>query len=539
MRAGYIDFKKFNWTFLISEDPEQPVSKIKEISILENDMIKIAFTETVLAVNSPNLTLSNGNTATFVSQLSDKELTYRIAPADLGALIVGVANGEIANVNRLNVDVVGVIKNKDDNNHPDVSKLSNKRLTITGESVYQPGRGLENLIDDNVTSETELLWDIPSNHVDGALPPAIKLPQIITIKVSNGKPVKLHSLHLTKRTPGNGTLTKYSVKAFKEGAEVYNSGELTVPFDQAEVFYTFDKIIEADALQLIPTEARTSATTVNNKMLTLRELKLYVVTEEEPEVVSDATTGIQVELPAEIAKLVASMGVEDIDEAELGKHSELIRNSDSDLFGFTFRDKAGEKLNINVAVPVTMPIDSGKKVARVIYYNRENHTVKDIEFRQDGNEVFFKAPHFSIYGVIYGTATVTQPNNSTPQQPGAIPPSDNSTPQQPGATPPSANSTPQQPGATPPPANTMPDQTVVPTQPTPPSQVQDSDTSKSTEKSQVANKSTETVAQPKPSGQANTLPATGEDNTYAIFGVAALSILSGLGMIVTHKKEQD
>ena len=493
-----IDFKKFNWNFLISEDPEQPVSKIKEISILEDDMIKVAFTETVLAVNSPNLTLSNGNTATFVSQLSDKELTYRITPADLGALIVGVANGEIANVNRLNVDVVGVIKNKDDNNIPNVGQLNNKRLTISGESVYQPGKGLDNLIDGNHDTVTELLWDVESNHVNGALPPAVTLPQVITIKVSKGNPVKLHSLLLSKRTPGNGTLTKYSIKAYKEGLEVYDSGEIDIPFEQSEVFYAFNRITEADTVQLIPSEARTSKATINNKMLTLRELKLYVVTDEEtlptePVVLVDEVTGIRVELPAEIAKQVKSMDIEDVDEEELGKFSDLIRNSDADLFGFVFRNAIGEKLDLTVGVPVTMPIDSGKKVTRVIYYNREHHTVKDIAFKQEGNQVFFTAPHFSIYGVVYAAPTIEQPNVPAPKLDNSI-------------------QNPKQ-GMN---ANKTNNSTTL-----------------------VANGSLDVTTQAKAKNDTATLPATGEDNTYAIFGVAALSILSGLGMIVTHKKEQD
>lgn len=150
-----------------------------------------------------------------------------------------------------------------------------------------------------------------------------------------------------------------------------------------------------------------------------------------------------------------------------------------------------------------MPIDAGKQVARLIHFVPETNTATDLDFKQDGNQVTFTAPHFSIYGVIY--AQVAPP---------AEKPADNTHTN-------ASNTTPVEPNKS---ANT---------------------TTQASTKTEGMTQA-DTSAKPNPNAKGDndtsnqqTLPDTGEGNSYAVFGAAALAILAGIGLVApTVRKDE-
>ncbi|MFA9492436.1 family 20 glycosylhydrolase [Streptococcus sp. E17BB] len=269
-------YRKFNWTFLTSPEPKLPDNNVTSVVFEDDTTALISFDYSVLPTNRPELLLSNGNRATFIDQRSGNTLAYRIQPTDKGKLILEVVNGDISNINGHRVNVVTTL---DDTNRNQLSKIDNKLLAITAgrAEAWQPGAEPDKLLDGNKATVAELKWDMSSNYVNGAYPEAWRLPQTVTITVKNGQPLDLHGLLISKRINNNGTLTKYQVEAFRGDETVYSSGELLVPYEQAEVSHGFGEAgVKADRVVLTLLEAKqTAGGPATPTMLTLRELALF------------------------------------------------------------------------------------------------------------------------------------------------------------------------------------------------------------------------------------------------------------------------
>ena len=269
-----IYYKKFNWKFLNLPEPKLPENPLLSVEVDNNNFAILTFEKPILPTAMPRLLLSNGRTIEFITQPSDKHLIYRITEEDKGAAILDVATGDLSNINGFKT-VLGHFISKTDTRK--INKLDAQALKITAADVWQGGKGPDKLLDGDKESVTELLWDVSANYVDGKLPEHIRLPQTLTFTQRTDDPFNLHTMTISKRTPGNGTMTKYRVKAYLKEEMVHDSGELSVPFEQAEIIYSFGDGIRIDRLELIPLEARRNPDTVANQMLTLREVALYTV----------------------------------------------------------------------------------------------------------------------------------------------------------------------------------------------------------------------------------------------------------------------
>lgn len=99
-----IVFKKFTWDYFFNDSKV----KITEIEKVNDETVRIRFSQPILAVQQPNLTLSNGNKAYFVGQPDRNSLYYSIASADdWGSDLTGVVGGEIVQLNNLPVEIAG------------------------------------------------------------------------------------------------------------------------------------------------------------------------------------------------------------------------------------------------------------------------------------------------------------------------------------------------------------------------------------------------------------------------------------------------
>lgn len=80
-----------------------------------------------------------------------------------------------------------------------------------------------------------------------------------------------------------------------------------------------------------------------------------------------------------------------------------------DLYDITPVDEAGNFRQISQEAVVTLPVSSGRKVSRVIYYLPETGAIENLAFEWDrvNNRVSFTVTHFSHYGVVYDEAEAT------------------------------------------------------------------------------------------------------------------------------------
>ncbi|MCW6660298.1 discoidin domain-containing protein [Aerococcaceae bacterium NML191292] len=144
--------------------------------------------------------------------------------------------------------------------------------------------------------------------------------------------------------------------------------------------------------------------------------------EELPKSFTDTDSNIKITFSSPVNH-IESMSVVDLDEALLGEQSEVIKNSDSDLFEIKFKDKSQADVKVNTPATVEMAVDSGKKVARVIHFIPETGEIQDLDFTQVGDQVIFGVLHFSIYGVVY-ESPVAPPSGDKPEDVPAPPSGD-------------------------------------------------------------------------------------------------------------------
>ncbi|HEM3577636.1 TPA: exo-alpha-sialidase [Streptococcus suis] len=396
-------YRKFNWNYLTQETSGRPQSHVSSVDFYKDNYIVLNFENDVLALNEPNLHLSNGHLAEFVSQLDNKKLLYRITEEDLGSAILEVASGSLLNINKLPVSVVALLsKDKDQV----LSKIDGKQVQITGQDVYEDGRGLglENLMDGNKARATDLRWDRTNN-------PAITLPQTITLGLENEK--VLHSLLISKRTPGNGTLTKYQVKAYLGDQQVFDTGEQSVAFATAEVPVFFNGV-RANRIEFIPLEAHSNSKLKNNTMLTIRELQLFELLPAplghytESVELKDAASNVRVQLEAGESKSIVGLRVLP-QVLEAARIPEILAGKDYDLYDISLLDKTGQAVAPTRPSLVIVPIDEGKEVEKVLYFV-DDQSIRELEFTetqasdaagQSFKAAVFVASSFSHYALVY------------------------------------------------------------------------------------------------------------------------------------------
>ncbi|NRG69238.1 LPXTG cell wall anchor domain-containing protein [Streptococcus suis] len=395
-------YKKFNWNYLTQETPGRPQSSVTSVDFYENNYIGLNFENDILALNNPSLRLSNGNVAEFVSQLDSKRLLYRITDADKGAAILDVASGSLTNINKLPVSIATLLT-KDGDKY--LSKVNGRTVKISGEDVYEDGRGfgLANLMDGNKSTVSELRWETANN-------PAITLPQTITLRLKNEK--DLHSLLITKRTPGNGTMTKYQVKAYLGDQQVFDTGEKSVAFATADIPVLFNGV-RADKIEFIPIEAHTNPTTKNNTMWTVRELQLFellptpVETYTEDVELKDQATNLRVQLEAGESKAIVGLKVTH-KESGTADTPESLLGQDYDLYDISLVDDKGQAVAPTRETLVIVPIDEGKEVEKVLYLSGQGPSEVDFtettasdEAGKSFKSVVFVASTFSEYAIVY------------------------------------------------------------------------------------------------------------------------------------------
>ncbi|NQJ22704.1 LPXTG cell wall anchor domain-containing protein [Streptococcus suis] len=395
-------YKKFNWNYLTQETPGRPQSSVTSVDFYENNYIGLNFENDILALNNPSLRLSNGNVAEFVSQLDSKRLLYRITDADKGAAILDVASGSLTNINKLPVSIATLLT-KDGDKY--LSKVNGRTVKISGEDVYEDGRGfgLANLMDGNKSTVSELRWETANN-------PAITLPQTITLRLKNEK--DLHSLLITKRTPGNGTMTKYQVKAYLGDQQVFDTGEKSVAFATADIPVLFNGV-RADKIEFIPIEAHTNPTTKNNTMWTVRELQLFellptpVETYTEDVELKDQATNLRVQLEAGESKAIVGLRVTH-KESGTADTPETLLGQDYDLYDISLVDDKGQAVAPTRETLVIVPIDEGKEVEKVLYLSGQGPSEVDFtettasdETGKNFKSVVFVASTFSEYAIVY------------------------------------------------------------------------------------------------------------------------------------------
>lgn len=226
------------------------------VTVADNGATEVLNGEVPQAVPEENVTDSDVTEEPLVTDKSVTTEVRDVAPSDTRVneptTLSNEATNERATTSDVAVEEAGASV-----------EVAADRITVTPqEDVYQPGETVDNLVDGNSGTLTELEWYETQT-----------LPQ--TIDFTFDQALTLDKMEIHKRTPGNGTLTKYKVEAFAGNTSVYQSEEVAVPFELERVEHDFDLPQDVDRVSLTLLEARINADTINNRMLTLKDVAFY------------------------------------------------------------------------------------------------------------------------------------------------------------------------------------------------------------------------------------------------------------------------
>ena len=96
-----LSYKKFNWDFLIKDRISPKEVKVKQVSDMGEGIMSLEFDSEVLVNQAPTLSLANGKTIEFMTQLDNKTLLFVANKKDIGQEITGIVNGSIESMHDL------------------------------------------------------------------------------------------------------------------------------------------------------------------------------------------------------------------------------------------------------------------------------------------------------------------------------------------------------------------------------------------------------------------------------------------------------
>ena len=102
-----LSYKKFNWDFLTKDRISPKEVKVKQVSDRGKGIMSLEFDSEVLVNQAPTLSLANGKTIEFMTQLDNKTLLFVANKKDIGQEITGIVNGSIESMHDLTVNLAG------------------------------------------------------------------------------------------------------------------------------------------------------------------------------------------------------------------------------------------------------------------------------------------------------------------------------------------------------------------------------------------------------------------------------------------------
>ena len=188
-----LSFKKFNWTFLTGahHDTKVLATKVEET---EEGLLAVSFNHEVLVTEPTTLTLSNGNSLSFVTQKDTHTLLFKAGRNDAGASVIGLGSGSIASLHGLPVEVTSLT-------------LPGSPLP-TGSAI--PEEGVKNL----VHTKPELVIEPEEMDFERLERPNADLPKGEKRVVQEGQ--KGRKLRLVEVSQENGVESRKELDAFVE-----------------------------------------------------------------------------------------------------------------------------------------------------------------------------------------------------------------------------------------------------------------------------------------------------------------------------------
>ena len=364
-----LSYKKFNWDFLSKDRISSKEVKVKQAADMGEGIMSLEFDSEVLVNQAPTLSLANGKTIEFMTQLDNKTLLFAANKKDIGQEITGIVNGSIESMHDLplnlrNSGVPGGVNAVE----AEVNELEDYTGAIgtAGEEVVTT----ESLLDysGGVSSDPVVTPDVDEysggvNAVEAAV---------------NGLDEYTGAIGTAGEAISTAPLSAYEGGVNAVASAVHNVEDYTGLFTTSEEETSVIKSTDKQA---------------NNKESKEEEKTNQVIPslDSSQRIFKNEAGSVQVQASDEVLKNVKTVQIE---EVKVSGFDSLNYKA----FDIKLKDTNGRYVQPEGKVLVTFATD--QSVEHVYYVDPEGN-LHPIEFTQKNGKIIFETNHFSIYAMTF------------------------------------------------------------------------------------------------------------------------------------------
>ena len=371
-----LSYKTVNWDFITKDPIQSRLVKALNTENFDGNIFAVNFDHEVLVNDSPVLTLSNGKTAHFYTQLSSKTLLFTAEAVTDRVSITGLQSGHIESLHGLPVEVEGIT------------------LPYTSTEPTNP-------VTPDPVEPTQPVTPDPVEPTNPVTPDPVEPTNPVTPDpVEPTNPVTPDPVEPTQPVTPNPVEPTNPVTP--------DPVEPTNPVTPDPVEPT--NPVTPDPVE--PTNPVTPEPGVSDVTVPLYRSQGVNVTYNQDGTVTfednDKDTGVSVTIPPEgLGKEVVALHVGRVKIPGLAENVLV--------YEIHFQDKVGQGVQIERPAQVSIPVSG--VVSKAYHLDNQGKAIESVDFRmsEDGRKVILTAPHFSLYAVELGSSQ-QEPSQTTQSQ---------------------------------------------------------------------------------------------------------------------------
>ena len=381
-----LSYKKFNWDFLTKDRISPKEVKVKQVSDMGEGIMSLEFDSEVLVNQAPTLSLANGKTIEFMTQLDNKTLLFAVNKKDIGQEITGIVGGSIESMHDLPVNL---------RNSGIPGGINSAEVAVNELDDYTGAIGTAG--EEIATAESLL------DYSGGVSSEPVVTPEVD--EYSGGvNAVEAAASELDDYTGAIGTAGEEIATA--ESLLDYSGGVSSEPVVTPEVdeYSGGVNAVEAavneleDYTGLFATPEETSTVKSTEKQVSNKESKKEEKTNQvipsldsSQRLFKNETGSVHIQASEEVLRNVKAVQIEEVKVSSLS-------SLNYKAFDIKLKNADGQSVQPKGKVLITFTTD--QSVENVYYVDPEGN-LHPLEFTQKDGKVIFGTNHFSIYAMTF------------------------------------------------------------------------------------------------------------------------------------------
>ena len=381
-----LSYKKFNWDFLAKDRISPKEVKVKQVSDMGEGIISLEFDSEVLVNQAPTLSLANGKTIEFMTQLDNKTLLFAVNKKDIGQEITGIVGGSIESMHDLPVNL---------RNSGVPGGINSAEVAVNELDDYTGAIGTAG----EEIATTESLLD----YSGGVSSEPVVTPEVDEYR-GGVNAVEAAASELDDYTGAIGTAGEEIATA--ESLLDYSGGVSSEPVVTPEVdeYSGGVNAVEAavneleDYTGLFATPEETSTVKSTEKQVSNKESKKEEKTNQvipsldsSQRLFKNETGSVHIQASEEVLRNVKAVQIEEVKVSSLS-------SLNYKAFDIKLKNADGQSVQPKGKVLITFTTD--QSVENVYYVDPEGN-LHPLEFTQKDGKVIFGTNHFSIYAMTF------------------------------------------------------------------------------------------------------------------------------------------